>query len=81
GEAELEVRIQDLLDQQSNPTIAPLASDGEVTLRITANAKNDEKAWKLINKTKEEILARVGDYLYGVDDDSLSSKVAEMLIN
>ncbi|WP_146552074.1 competence/damage-inducible protein A [Rummeliibacillus sp. SL167] len=80
GEAELEVRIQDLLDQQSNPTIAPLASDGEVTLRITANAENNEKAWILINKTKKEILERVGDYLYGVDDDSLSSKVAEILI-
>lgn len=80
GEAELEVRIQDLLDKQSNPTIAPLASDGEVTLRITAKAENDEQAWKLINKTKKEIVQRVGDYLYGEDDDSLSSKAAEILI-
>lgn len=80
GEAELEVRVQDLLEQQSNPTIAPLASDGEVTLRITANAENNEKAWKMIHNTKKEILERVGDYLYGVDDDSLSSKAAEMLI-
>lgn len=80
GEAELEVRVQDLLDNQSNPTIAPLASDGEVTLRITAKAENDEKAQKLINQSKEEILHRVGEYLYGVDDDSLSSKAAEMLI-
>ncbi|WP_397537579.1 competence/damage-inducible protein A [Rummeliibacillus pycnus] len=80
GEAELEVRIQDLLEHQSNPTIAPLASDGEVTLRITANAENDEQAWTLINQTKEEIISRVGEYLYGVDDDSLSSKVAEILI-
>ncbi len=80
GEAELEERVQDLLDNQTNPTIAPLASDGEVTLRITANTENDEKAWELINATKEEILNRVGEYFYGVDDDSLSSKTAEMLI-
>ena len=38
GEAELEVRVQDILDKQTNPTVAPLASDGEVTLRITAKA-------------------------------------------
>ncbi|MGX9133731.1 competence/damage-inducible protein A [Rummeliibacillus sp. JY-2-4R] len=81
GEAELEDKIQDLLDNQTNPTIAPLASDGEVTLRITANTENDEKAWKLINATKDKILDRVGKYFYGVDDDSLSSKIAEMLIN
>lgn len=80
GEAELEVRVQDLLDHQTNPTIAPLASDGEVTLRITANAENDEKAWALINQTKQQIVARVGEYLYGVDDESLSSKLANMLI-
>lgn len=80
GEAELETRVQDLLDHQSNPTIAPLASDGEVTLRITANAENDEKAWALINQTKKQIVDRVGEYLYGVDDESLSSKLANMLI-
>lgn len=80
GEAELEVRVQDLLDNQSNPTIAPLAADGEVTLRITAKAGNDEKAWSLINNTKQEILKRVGNYLYGEDNDSLSSKAAEILI-
>ena len=32
GEAELETEVQDILDNQTNPTIAPLASDGEVTL-------------------------------------------------
>ncbi|RNF40573.1 competence/damage-inducible protein A [Planococcus salinus] len=79
GEAELEDRLQDLLDQQTNPTIAPLASDGEVTLRITAKTDTAEKAWTLIDKSKKEILARVGQYLYGYDDDSLASKTIELL--
>lgn len=80
GEAELEVRLQDILDQQTNPTIAPLAADGEVTLRITAKADTEEAAWEMINAKKEEILAVVGEYCYGVDDDSLASKLVEMLI-
>ena len=36
GESQLETEIEDLIDAQTNPTIAPLAGDGEVTLRITA---------------------------------------------
>lgn len=80
GEAELEDRIQDLLEKQTNPTIAPLASDSEVTLRITAKTGTEEEAWELINTAKEEILALVGDYLYGYDDDSLASKAVDLLM-
>ncbi|MBB5178872.1 nicotinamide-nucleotide amidase [Planomicrobium koreense] len=79
GEAELEDRIQDLLEKQTNPTIAPLASDSEVTLRITAKTGTEEQAWELINGAKKEILEIVGDYLYGYDDDSLASKTVELL--
>lgn len=79
GEAELEDRLQDILDKQTNPTIAPLASAGEVTLRITAKTDTTDEAWKLIDGAKEEILERVGDYLYGYDDDSLASKAIDLL--
>ncbi|NLY81126.1 MAG: competence/damage-inducible protein A [Lysinibacillus sp.] len=81
GEAELENKIQHILDEQTNPTIAPLASDGEVTLRITAKADSEKEAWELINEKKSEILSIVGKYNYGVDDDSLASKTVEMLLH
>lgn len=81
GEAELEVQVQAILDDQSNPTVAPLASDGEVTLRITAKAENEGNAWQLINDKKKQILALVGDYHYGNDDDSLASKLVELLLD
>lgn len=80
GEAELETRVQDILDSQTNPTVAPLASDGEVTLRITAKADNHEQAWQLIEAKEKEILAIVGEYHYGYNDDSLASKTVEMLV-
>ncbi|HSO58305.1 MAG TPA: competence/damage-inducible protein A [Paenisporosarcina sp.] len=80
GEAELETRIIDLLETQTNPTIAPLASDGEVTLRVTAKTSSEEEAWKLINVTQQLLLSRVGDYLYGYNDDSLASSAARVLI-
>ncbi|ANU13518.1 N-terminal domain of CinA protein [Planococcus halocryophilus Or1] len=79
GEAELEDRLHHILEKQTNPTIAPLAADGEVTIRITAKTNTTEEAWKLIEGTKEEILDVVGNYLYGYDNDSLASKVVELL--
>lgn len=80
GEAELEVRVQHILDEQTNPTVAPLTSDGEVTLRITAKADTEHEAYLLIEEKKREILALVGEYHYGVNDDSLASKLVDMLL-
>ena len=79
GEAELETKVQHLLDEQTNPTLAPLASDGEVAIRITAKANTEGEAWSLITAKREEVLAIVGEYCYGVDDDSLQSQVVHYL--
>ena len=80
GEAELEVRVQHILEKQTNPTVAPLAADGEVTLRITAKAATEQEAYLLIEEKKREILEIVGEYHYGVNDDSLASKLVDMLL-
>ena len=58
----------DLIDSQENPTIAPLAGTHEVYIRLTANANTENECKKLIEPTKEKILARIGDYYYGSDD-------------
>ncbi|ALC90946.1 damage-inducible protein CinA [Bacillus sp. FJAT-18017] len=79
GEALLEHEIEDLIDSQSNPTIAPLASDGEVTLRITAKHSILETAIQLLDEVEKEILDRVGMYFYGYDDTSLMNEVAKHL--
>jgi nicotinamide-nucleotide amidase len=79
GEAELEVRIADILDNQTNPTVAPLASDGEVTLRITAKAEDISVARAFINHKVDEIMAIVGEYCYGTNDDSLASSAVDMM--
>lgn len=79
GEAMLENEIEDLIDSQSNPTIAPLASEGEVTLRLTAKHSIMEAAIELLDETEKKILARVGDYFYGYDDTSLMNELAKKL--
>lgn len=71
GEAQIETELEDFIVNQSNPTIAPLAEDGEVTIRLTAKEKTEDKANELLNELEEKILDRVGKYFYGYDDQSI----------
>lgn len=52
--------IQDLISQQSNPTIAPYAKTGEVHLRVTAKAENEKECKKLIKPVVRELKSRFG---------------------
>lgn len=79
GESTLETEIEDLIDQQSNPTIAPLAADGEVTLRLTAKHADERTANLLLDQTEQKICSRVGQYLYGYDQTSLVRELVQVL--
>ncbi|ALF10222.1 competence/damage-inducible protein A [Parageobacillus thermoglucosidasius] len=79
GESQLETEIEDLIEQQSNPTIAPLAGDGEVTLRLTAKHHSEIEAKKLLDQTEQAILTRVGRYFYGYNDDTLFKNTVKLL--
>ncbi|TVP84251.1 MAG: competence/damage-inducible protein A [Alkalicoccus sp.] len=79
GESRLVEKIDDLLEQQTNPTIAPLASDGEVALRLTVKGSSREENETLLQEMKERILDRVGEYCYGEGDKEMEQIVADIL--
>jgi len=79
GESSLASKIKDILDRQSNPTIAPLAKGAEIHLRITAFASSTREANNLIEETAAEIKAVLGNYVYGEDDENLEMAVAKLL--
>lgn len=81
GESEAENKLQDLIDNGKNPTIAPYAKEGEVTFRITAKGKNEDEARKLIKPLKEEVYNRLGNLIYNTGDVSIQETVGEMLVN
>lgn len=72
GESALEERLRDLLSM-TNPTIAPYAGMAEVKIRLTARAQTAAEAERLIAPVQQEIVGRVGEYMYGTDDDTLES--------
>lgn len=78
GESAVQEKLADLMNGE-NPTLAPYAKDGEVMLRITARAATEEEArWKMLPMRKE-IMARLGDFVYGENVESLQQAVVELL--
>ncbi|MGE4283824.1 MAG: competence/damage-inducible protein A [Clostridia bacterium] len=81
GESALEEQLADIFESQSNPTIAPYAKQGEVTLRITAKCEDVENAEKLIQPVEDEIRSRLGITVYGVEEESLEEVTCRLLMD
>jgi len=79
GESTLSDKIDKLL-KLKNPTVAPYANLGEVKLRITARAKNELEAKNIINPVKEELKKEFSEFIFGENDDNLSSVLIKELL-
>ncbi len=79
GESSVAEMVGDLLEG-ANPTVAPLASAGEVHLRITAKAASTAEAEAMIDKMDANISAILGNAIFGRDDESLEKVVVSKLI-
>ena len=87
GESQLVTILADLIEQQTDPTLAPYAKTGEVTLRLSTKAKSKEEADLALNTLEEQILSRdtfegtsLRELCYGYGDEtSLASLVVEEL--
>ena len=80
GESEMEMKILDLIEAQSNPTIAPYVNMGEVVIRVTARGKNYYEAMEMINPVIERIKERLGSDLYAYNGETLEETVVQLLI-
>jgi len=60
--------------------MAPYAQGGEVHFRISAKAPDRSAALRMISDLEEKARARLGDYIYGVDEETLESVVVHTLI-
>ena len=87
GESQLVTILADLIDQQTDPTLAPYAKTGEVTLRLSTKAVSQEKADQVLDILENQILDRqtfegisLRDICYGYGEEtSLASVVVEEL--
>lgn len=80
GESKAETEIIDLINSQSNPTIAPYAKSGEVHFRITAAADNTMEADKLLEPMVQKLYDRFGNNIYTTnEEESLEDVVVKLL--
>ncbi|BCN31425.1 competence/damage-inducible protein A [Anaeromicropila herbilytica] len=81
GESLAENMISDLIENQTNPTIAPYAKTGEVHLRVTAKASTQEEAKELIKPIIKEIKNRFKDNIYTTHEkETLEEVIVKLLI-
>ena len=74
-------RIEALDAAGGNPTIAFLASGIEgIKVRITAKAADDAAARALLDAEEREVRALVGEVVFGLDDDTMETALARVLI-
>lgn len=80
GESIAETRIKDLIDSQTNPTIATYAKTGEVHIRVTASGKDETECERLIKPVVRELKTRFGSNVYTTEEDvTLEKAVVDLL--
>ena len=80
-----EARVGEILDdlflESVNPTIAFLASAGEIKIRLTAAAETQAEAEALITPVEEEVRRRLGDLIFGADDETIEEVIHQRLLS
>jgi len=79
GESSLEHQLLDLIQNQSDPTLAPYAKEGEVTIRLTTRAPSQEAANLIIEPVERIIRERLGAYIYAQEDVGIETVILSLL--
>lgn len=80
GESMIAEPLEDILTTATNPTAAPLIfGNTEVHLRLTAKAESEAAAKVLLDELEATIRERVGEHIFGVDDQTLPAVLLQAL--
>lgn len=72
-------KIERLMGPKRNPQVGLLAKGAVISVKVTASAENESAALKMIDEVKRQVSERLGDYIFGEDDDELQTAVARLL--
>jgi nicotinamide-nucleotide amidase len=78
GESQIDSLIGDL-ETFSNPTVGLAAHSGQVDVRITAKAESESEADALIKEVEITVRLRLGDWIYGADQDTLEEIALQII--
>jgi competence/damage-inducible protein CinA-like protein len=78
GESQIDNLIGDL-ETFHNPTVGLAAHSGQVDVRITAKAGSEAEAEDMLCPVEETLRQRLGDWIYGIDQETLEEAVLQVL--
>lgn len=79
GESALEEMLHELVVKQSNPTIAFLAKEHEMHIRLTASAASELSATSLLDAFESAVRAKAGRYIFATDDGHIAEELQRLL--
>lgn len=79
SESDVAEILDDLYTGSTNPSVAFLASQGEIKIRITAKAGSLETTRELIEPVESEVRRRLGDSVFGADDETMEVVLIDLL--
>lgn len=81
GESKVEDVLYDLVDGQTNPTLATYAKPGEVLVRLTASGMNAHHNTQLLDRYENIIKQRLEDHIFSYSQQTLLETVAAYMID
>lgn len=80
GESQVEDLLGELMADSQEYSLALLALDGEVHIKITAEGRNLEHSQEILEKISGQIVKKMGGNVFGFDDDKLEAVVGDIII-
>ncbi len=79
GESDLEMQLRDMIDRQTNVTIATYCSLGEAQVRLTVKCPVGDDPAKYLDPVEAEIRERLGKYIYAIGETDMPHVVVGLL--
>lgn len=71
GESQVEEMLTPIIKNPCGCSLALIAAEGEVQIRVTAEGENADHSQEILDKLTKQIVDLMGDFVFGFDDDTL----------
>ena len=79
GESAVDDMFAEEMNAMRNPSMAPYAKECDCLLQVTAKARSEAEAEAVMAPVIEHVKERLGEYVYGMDVESLEEAVLPLL--
>ena len=79
GESEVSAIVEPLVDGDPDVTLAFLAKQHGIQVRLTARGADRDAAWRAATPMLERVVAALGPHVVGLDDEELEHTVVRLL--